>query len=250
LDLCEQAPPEARFDFVYLNGIVHHLSSPARGLANCARAVSVGGRIWVYFYRSGTFKWFVCDMIRRIVSASELNASFLSSANIYALGETRNLYSSRIMDDFLAPFIHLYALKTYIEFMNRLGFELCGSQDLDPLSEVNHDRLHHSASLVFVRVAPTKDEQETGDLLQPASEVDQLDPELYSDDERAIRAIDAFRKFEAVAKENRRDMAVWSTLLGMHKVAAGQYYEGKELPPSHDDLIRILDNGRCALGDA
>lgn len=66
LDVCVTAPPVDRFDFVYLNGIVQHFSNTATGLRHCAAAVRPHGRIWVCFYRWGSFKWFVCEMIRRL----------------------------------------------------------------------------------------------------------------------------------------------------------------------------------------
>lgn len=246
-DVVLEPPASQAYDFVYLNGIVHHFSDTAAGLRNCARAVRPGGRIWVYFYRSGTFKWFLCSMIRRITSAENLDAGFVSAALTYAAGKYQDVLTGRIMDDFFVPYIHLYTPQNYMDFMDALGFRVCGSQDIDPLADVNHDCLHHSATLVFERVRPLEDERPTDRMLTPAADIDQLDPALYTGDPRPLKCIDAFLKFEERALKRPRDMVVWTALLALHKLAAGQYYGGTELPPDYDAVERVLKHATEAL---
>jgi len=240
LDLCKVAPPKDAFDFVFLNGIVHHFSNTAVGLKNCAAGVRQNGRIWAYFYRSGTFKWFVCDMIRRLLNARDLDASFIASALIYSEGRLADPTVSCIMDDFFAPYIHLYSPFEYIEFMERLGFKVCASNDIDPLSSVNHECMHHSATLVYERRDMFDlDSVDTGQLLTPASEIDQLNPSLYRND-APKRCIDAFRKVEELLASGSNPALVWSLCLAMHKFAAPQYYGGNEYALDYEGLERCL----------
>lgn len=240
IDLCTNAPPRNAFDFVFLNGIVHHFSNTATGLKNCADGVRLNGRIWAYFYRSGTFKWFVCDMIRRLLNAQDLDAGFIASALIYSEGRFDDPTVSCIMDDFFAPYIHLYSPFQYIEFMERLGFKVCASNDLDPLSAVNHERMHHSATIVYERQELQDiNAIDTGDLLTPGAEIDQLDPLLYRND-APRRCIEAFFKVEEQVKSGTNPVVLWSLCLAMHKFAAPQYYGGNEYSLDYEGLERCL----------
>ncbi len=240
IDICTDSLPSEKFDFVYLNGIAHHFSNTAVGLKNCASSVKPNGRIWVYFYRSGTFKWFVCDMIRRLLNAKDLDDSFIASSLIYSEGRLDDPVVSCIMDDFFAPYIHLYSPFEYINFMAELGFKPCASNDLDPLSAVNHNCLHHSATIVYERqemrdVANVN----TGDLLTPGAEIDQLDENLYSND-KPKRCIEAFHKVEEKVKKGVNPLMLWSLCLAMHKLAAPQYYGEYEYAIDYESLERCL----------
>jgi len=240
IDLCKNAPPKLSYDFVYLNGIVHHFSNTAEGLKNCADSVKLNGRIWVYFYRSGTFKWFVCDMIRRLLNARDLDSSFISSALIYSEGRLNDPTVSCIMDDFFVPYIHLYSPFEYIQFMERLGFKVCASNDLDPMSAINHECMHHSATIVYERQELRDFENiDTGDLLTPRAEIDQLDFSLYRND-APKRCIEAFLKVEEKVKSGVNPVVLWSLCLAMHKFAAPQYYGENEYSLDYEGLERCL----------
>ena len=52
------------------------------------------------------------------------------------------------MDDFFAPYINLYNPRQYIKFMEKLGFEIYSSSHCDPLSDVNHNKAHHSCACI------------------------------------------------------------------------------------------------------
>lgn len=236
VDLCETAPPREKFDFVYLNGIVHHFPNTAKGLRNCADAVRLGGKIWVYFYRSGTFKWFICSMIRALVDADFIEQAFISSALIYADGDTANYITSRIMEDFFVSYINLYTPFEYTAFMKLLGFEVCGNDNLSPLCRVNHECLYHSATLVFKRNKLSDITNNTDDLLLPSANINQLDPLLYEDD-RPKKSIELFNKFKDKVKN---PIVIWSTLLALHKIASPQYYNNPKRFCDYDTLNKIL----------
>ncbi len=52
------------FDVVWCNGVVHHTPDPGRALAELARVLKVGGRLWLYLYGAGGIYWFLVDFIR------------------------------------------------------------------------------------------------------------------------------------------------------------------------------------------
>ncbi|MBL7068264.1 MAG: class I SAM-dependent methyltransferase [Candidatus Omnitrophica bacterium] len=245
-DLCITPPPEENFDFVYLNGIVHHFSNTAQGLRNCAKAVRKNRKIWVYFYRSGTFKWLVCSMIRSLLSARQINRYFLSSALIYSSGDINNVVTSRIMDDFFVPYIHLYTPFDYINFMELLGFRLVKGINMNPLVQIDHNHLHHSTTLVFKRIKKLDiDKVDTKNLLIPSSHIDQLSLSLYKDDVRPRQSIRLFRRLQTMAKYNKNHSTILLTTFALHKIAAPQYYGGVELPPDYGKLNAVL---KTAIG--
>jgi hypothetical protein len=229
------------YDLVYLSGIAHHFSNTQKGLINCAQAVKIGGKIWVYFYRSGTFKWMVCQMIRSLVKPEEIDLYFYNSALIYANGNLQNDNTSLLMDDLFVPYIHLYPPHDYITFFNKCGFEICGSSHCDPVSHVNHRLAHHSAVLVFERKRDVcLNEVALDDILTPEKSVDQMNESLYEDEQTR----EVIRKFEIV-KENlfvKDNPALRTCLcLALHKTAAPQYYGSEELPPAIDELSLIIE---------
>lgn len=248
IDLCRDSPTKESFDFVLLNGIVQHFSNPAVGLKNCANAVKKDGKIWVYFYRHGSFKWFVCSMIRKLLHYKMVDFGFLSSALIYGDGDYSVGVVSAIMDDFFTPYVYLYTPSEYINFMQMIGFEISGSKYLDPMTnDINHDCLHHSAIIVFQRKSMLKiDQIETGNLLTPEADINQLDPSLYQD-KRAQTSLELFFKFQDEIEKNPEPITLWSTALALHKIGAAHYYGHPELPPRYQELDRILKNSTDVL---
>lgn len=239
LDLCKKPLPKNKYDFVYLSGIVHHFSNTARGIINCANAVKKNGLIWIYFYRSGTFKWFVNEMIRGLISTEDIDKFFISSSINYANGNLSNSNTSQIMDDFFAPYINLYNPQQYIKFMMKLGFELYSSSHSDPLSDVSHNKAHHSAVLVFKKIDTNININGLGQLLQPSDEINQLDRKLYEDKETKS-IIDVYFKLKKKILNKKYDVLRYSTCLAMHKIAGPQYYGEPELPPKRKELKILL----------
>ena len=238
-DLCITAPPADRYDFVYLSGIVHHFSNTAIGLKNCAAAVRLGGTIWVYFYRSGTFKWLICYMIRQLMETNERELYYHASAQILGNGDVSNLGTSRVMDDFFAPYIHLYSPNEYLEFMCSLGFEISATSHCDPFSDINLDLAHHSGVIVFRRVEE-KDIQsvDTARMLQPESANDQISSSLQNDP-RVIEIISLFQDLKERLAVADNPVLRFATCMGLHKFSAPQYYEMTGVPKQAPDYVGV-----------
>tara|TARA_Y100000992_G_scaffold298125_1_gene262784 strand:+ start:2419 stop:3468 length:1050 start_codon:yes stop_codon:yes gene_type:complete len=238
LDLCLNKIPKELFDFVYLNGIVHHFSDVSKGLDNCAKSVKLNGKIWVYFYRSGTFKWFICQMIRELLNKSELINYFKESSILFSNGNTDNASTTRVMDDFFAPYIWMYTPKMYCSFMREYGFILDQEINSKNFKDIDFNNLHHSSILVFERkkiLEPKKIPQ----ILSPASSVNQLNIKSYKN-KKIIDSVKIFNKIKKklTLKENRS--LKFSLLISLHKLAAPQYYGQKELPPRQNELNYLL----------
>ena len=241
LDLCKNKIPKQKYDFVYLSGIVQHFSDIKSGLKNCSVAVKKDGLLCLYFYRSGTFKWFVVEMIRQIISVDDLDRIFIMVAKRYD-EDYSNDNVCCVMDDFFAPYIHLYAPIDYIRILNLYGFELHSSSHSDPLIDISHNEAHHSAVLVFKR-AKVVDLTKVNDTnhLSYLCGKDQHDKKLYKDS-LTLKLIDKFQEIRKNISKNQIDDTVrFSLALEMHKIAAPQYYGGSELPPKKQELLELFN---------
>lgn len=228
------------YDFIYLNGIVHHFENVHDGLYNCSNSLKIGGRIWCYFYRSGTFKWFVCSMIRKLILNIDVKDAFKSLSIFFGKGETSNYIVGRIMDDFFVPYIHLFSANQYIDYMNEIGFKMVGNDNAYPLDNINHKKLHHSATIVFEKFksTPIKNKINKKICLTSINTIDQLNEKYYKDD----KILSCIKEFKKILKKMNKlsDYKMWMLLLSMHELSAGQYYGKSELPPKYNELVKIL----------
>ena len=65
---------ENKFDIIFLAGIYQHLRKPAYCLSKFINALKINGKMYMGFYRSGEFKYFIVDAIRYILgSRNNLN---------------------------------------------------------------------------------------------------------------------------------------------------------------------------------
>ena len=68
-DICgdEFILPE-KVDFVYLNGVYHHLHSPIKALRNINNYLKVGSRMFFRLYKTGSLQYFISDYVRRFLN--------------------------------------------------------------------------------------------------------------------------------------------------------------------------------------
>ena len=145
------------------------------------------------------------------------------------------------MDDFYAPYIHLYTYKNYIKFMKKLGFSRVKEINSTSQKNIDHKNLHHSCILVFKKNKIIKNiSQEYLKILSPENTVNQLDENLYKND-KILKCIKLYKKILKKNKNNFDDNII-SCVLSLHQIAAKQYYGGSELPPNYDQLISVLEN--------
>jgi len=186
VDLVQYVPPKSNFDLVYLHGIVQHFSHTGVGLRNCMQAVKQGGYLWLYFYRSGTFQKFVMYFLRDLLTsqaAIDHREYFINSIILYSDDCNPNYFASGLMDLLFAAYVHLYTPKSYLSFVRNCGFEVTFSSKLDlPGSEVDHKYAHESVVLVCKKVAEKDLAQCDVEILSPEKSINQLDPQIYSDD--------------------------------------------------------------------
>ena len=242
-NIVKDSLPIEKFDIVFLNGIIQHFSSVQDGLLNCANSVKVGGRIWCYFYRSGTFRWFIVEMIRKIAIYIHLSDFFKSSSILYNYGNTSSPIVSEIMDDLYVPFINLYTPKQYINFMTELGFKVHQKVNIKNLSDVDHSN-HHSSVIVFEKInkTPNLKRIKRKFLLNKKNSINQLDKKNYTKNSEIYNCIVLFEKvFKKITKKTPK-IIIFTLCLELHKISNKLFYEGKEFPPEYQKLKHLLNN--------
>ena len=75
---------ENKFDIIFLAGIYQHLQNPAFCLSKFINSLKTNGKMYMGFYRSGEFKYFIVDAIRHIFY-SFLSSAFLNSTTCLLL---------------------------------------------------------------------------------------------------------------------------------------------------------------------
>ncbi len=126
-DIAKTNIGENKYDIIFLAGIYQHLEIPALALIKFINSLKPGGLMYMGFYRSGEFKFFILDAIRHMLNKNSLILS--SSKNklknkmlnfrdinstLFLLSETNHYQSARIMDDFFVPKKHNFHPKDVI----------------------------------------------------------------------------------------------------------------------------------------
>ena len=182
-DLVEHPLDEEVFDLIYLSGIVQHFSNVGKGLLNCCRAVRPGGYLWLYFYRSGAFAWFVMNMVRDLVSLyPTVQDYFIASALLHSIDARPSYKTSSMMDGLFVEYMHLYRPECYLDFCSQAGFEPVSSSGLDPHGKhVDHEFAIAATVVTLKKTRPTVTSEVDISTLSPARSVNQLNPDLYDD---------------------------------------------------------------------
>jgi|GEM_PF-5457678 len=157
--------PESHFDIIYWSGVYQHMKNPAQGLVNVCKALKPGGKLYVDIYRSGRFRWFVVDTLRKITHRSMLHEVLDLYGQIAALGNPYALELRQVelmSEDPFVEHIHLFHPQSLISDCQTLGMELDfepTSMDIpDPRQDINHSLFfaHVFNTMVFTKTNATK----------------------------------------------------------------------------------------------
>ncbi len=110
-----------KYDIIFLSGIYQHINVPALALVKFINALKKDGLMYMGFYRSGEFKYFIVDAIRFILEKKQLSEIRNLNAILFTLGEFNHYQSSRVMDDFFVPKKHNFHPRDIIHDIKLLG---------------------------------------------------------------------------------------------------------------------------------
>ncbi len=124
------------FDFVWCNGVLHHMRDTNKGLAQCARVLRTGGGFWLYLYGTGGIEWAVVDFIRdKVLDGVDYDDAFRT----LLLLESHKGSMSEFLDNWYTPYLRRYTHADVMRRLVSLGFEAaprltgdCGQRAIDP----------------------------------------------------------------------------------------------------------------------
>jgi len=121
IDIADAEIGKNKFDIIFLSGIYQHIKYPALALVKFINALKKNGLMYMGFYRSGEFKYFIVDAIRYILPLKYMSKVRDINSILFTLGEYNHYQSSRVMDDFYVPRKHNFHPKDVIADIKLLG---------------------------------------------------------------------------------------------------------------------------------
>lgn len=100
--------PSEQFDLIFLAGIYQHIDTPAKALINLARMLKQEGRMYLGFFRSGEWKYFIVDAIRHLIRRDLFALTKDKIALFCTFGHGTHYQMTRTLDDFFVPCQHKF----------------------------------------------------------------------------------------------------------------------------------------------
>ena len=120
-DIADYTLPKNEYDIIFLMGIYQHIHTPAHALVKFINALKPGGKMYMGFYRSGEFKYFIVDSIRYLIKDSMMAEIRNLNSILFGFNELNHYQNSRVMDDFYVPCKHNFHPNDIISDVELLG---------------------------------------------------------------------------------------------------------------------------------
>ncbi len=148
--------PDATFDFVLCNGVLHHTPDPVRGFGEITRILKHGGRCFVLLYGKGGLRWPTVMKIRPHAQAMGYDAV---DAAIRLAGLPANKQRT-FLDDFFVPHIAFYDGDEIRDLFASHGYRdvqrwTKGKLDHESSVEVQAEELGQMAAVFEAALAPS-----------------------------------------------------------------------------------------------
>ena len=130
---------DAEINYVFLDGIFHHLYNPKKALENIFKIVGDPCYIFMRNYLSGRWKWFIVYNIRNIIKYSDNSlVSFLYQFhNRFKIkSPQRNVIYREMYDDLFVPTLNLYRPADIDNYFMLNGFNVDNPRIVE---EYNHN---------------------------------------------------------------------------------------------------------------
>jgi len=188
-DIVDYKLANGKYDLVYVHGIVQHFRHTGKGLLNIIQSIKMGGKMWLYFYRSGTFSQFCLYLMRDLTKDVKNIYEYYIFALLMSSNNAKpNLLVSGFMDNCFSEYANLFTPESYINFVEDCGMKIIGSSKLEFLDKhINHKEAHPSVILICKKI-----KQPNGDINILSKSIDQLDTSLYSNE--VVELIMEYRK--------------------------------------------------------
>ena len=175
LDISKNKLPKDKFDFIYLHGIIQHVSNVDLAVQNISSSMKINGRMWFYFYRPGSFNIFLGSLQRHLLKNININNFYrYLKKNIKS-----NIFIDGIMDDCYVPNRQLFYPKQYKKCLESNGCKIYGNTYLKNYYQKNNFLKFHQSVVYFVKKGSKKKTLVKSKILNRSREANVLDKELY-----------------------------------------------------------------------
>jgi SAM-dependent methyltransferase len=129
LDICSNKfkKVKKKYDFIYLNGVLHHTKNPHLALKNLCKKLNKNGILWLYLYQMGSAYNIYRILQRKIFSKSKIKHKFIYS---YLSKKFTPRLVEREMDDLGCEYMHIYPIKFYTELFKKFGLKIIYTKDV------------------------------------------------------------------------------------------------------------------------
>jgi len=147
LDISKNKLPKDKFDFIYLHGIIQHVSNVDLAVQNISSSIKINGRMWFYFYRPGSFNIFLGSLQRHLLKDININNFYrYLKKNIKS-----NIFIDGIMDDCYVPNRQLFYPEQYKKCLESNGCKIYGNIYLKNYYQKNNFLKFHQSVVYFVK---------------------------------------------------------------------------------------------------
>ena len=175
LDISKNKLPKNKFDFIYLHGIIQHVSNVNLAIQNLSSSLKINGRMWFYFYRPGSFNIFLGSLQRYLLKSININIF-----HKYLKKNIKNdIFIDGIMDDCYVPNRQLFYPKEYKECLESNGCKIYGNTYLKNYYQKNNFLKFHQSVVYFVEKKSKKKLFVQSKILNRRGDVNVLDKKLY-----------------------------------------------------------------------
>ncbi len=165
-DLCSKKfRIKEKVNFIYLNGVLHHLYNDKIAFKNLDNLIKENGKIFFRNYKSGNLRNFVCEIISKIINFKD-SKNFKKNFVRY-FGKTelnKNLrftnfrpgFYESAYDMFFAPIIKYYNVKQFINFFKHYNYNLINKPNVQ---EYNHSDFRNNATAINIVMQKRKEKK-------------------------------------------------------------------------------------------
>tara|TARA_A100001234_G_C12638600_1_gene391016 strand:+ start:2560 stop:3681 length:1122 start_codon:yes stop_codon:yes gene_type:complete len=160
-DLClKKFALNKRVNFIYLNGVLHHLYDDNIAIKNLDKILTNNGKVFFRNYRSGNLRNFTCEIIRKILNFKDkknFRSTFLKIFKTNSLNKDLRyknfipcFYESSY-DMFFAPIINYYDSKNFISYFKNKNYCLINRPSLKKYDHANLNNDATAINFIFLK---------------------------------------------------------------------------------------------------
>lgn len=239
-DLTKDKLLTKQFDFAFAAGIYQHIQIPARGMANFAQSLKINGQLYMGFYRSGDWRWFISAMIREGIKFADFWETKNKITAFFSLGKRNHFQVGRMLDDFFVPSQNCFHPRDILADLNTCGLKLYNIEN--DMRDYNHEGATYF-TVGADRVYATKIKHVPYE-------------KLLEKNFKTAKGIDQLYGIEYKAPLIKENIYLWFELINLRKygiISAEQWRDilvnlyrfARPWEPRHDDYyIRATKQGR------